>query len=49
MDQLVVSQEDSVREGSLPGGEMCRISNTISLLSSIFPRTVDVAPGAGFR
>ena len=27
----------------------CRISCTISLLSLIFPRTVDIAPGVGFR
>jgi hypothetical protein len=27
----------------------CRISNAISLLSSIFPRTVDVAPAVDFR
>ena len=49
MDQLVASWEDSAHEDGLPGGKMCRISNTISLLSLIFPCTVDVAPDVGFR
>jgi hypothetical protein len=37
-----------VCEDSLPGGKTCQISITIFLLSSIFPRTVDVTPSVGF-
>ena len=40
--------EDYVREDGLPGGKTCQMSSTIFLLSSIFPRTIDVAPGVGF-
>jgi hypothetical protein len=44
-----VSREDSAPEGGLLGEKTCQISNTISLLLSIFPRTVDVALSVGFR
>ena len=44
-----MSREDFAPEGGLPGEKMCQISNKISLLSLIFPCTVDIAPDVCFR
>ena len=44
-----MSSEENACEGDPPGGKMSGISYTISLLSLIFPHTVDVAPSVGFE
>jgi hypothetical protein len=49
VDQLPASWEESTHEGSCPGGKARQIFNTFSLFSSVFGRTIDVAPDVGFR
>uniref|UniRef100_A0A2N9EZU0 Uncharacterized protein n=1 Tax=Fagus sylvatica TaxID=28930 RepID=A0A2N9EZU0_FAGSY len=48
-DQLVASWEESAYEGGCPGGKTHQIFITFSLFSSVFTRTVDVAPDVDFQ
>ena len=49
VDQLPVSWKESARKGSCPGGKTRQIFSALSLFSSVFAHTVDVAPDIGFR
>ena len=47
MDQITASRKESTHEGGCPGGKTRRVFSTFSLFSSVFVRTVDVAPDIG--
>ena len=49
MDQLVASWEEFEHEGDCLGGKTRQNFSTFSLFSSVFVRTVDVAPDVGFQ